>query len=132
MDHTFKTPDTCVNRANVVRADSLITSVHDWGRIVFFASHLVGEAPEHSMGRCEILPGKELPRHYHPNCSEIIHVESGSISHTVDGDQLQHLHKGDTVVVPRGFAHQAINIGPETAVLLISFSSPRREVVLLD
>jgi quercetin dioxygenase-like cupin family protein len=132
MKPELKTPDTCVNRANAVRADSLMTSVHDWGRIVFFASHLVGNAPEHSMGRCEILPGKELPKHYHPNCSEIVHVERGSISHTVDGDQLQQFHRGDTIVVPRGFPHQAINIGPETAVLLISFSAPDREVVLVD
>lgn len=115
--------------ATVVRADEVEATEHAWGRIVFFASDTVGPAGEQSLGRCEINPGAALPKHYHPNCSEVVHVVRGTITHTVEGSRVETLTAGDTVIVPRNFAHQAINVGDEPAVLLISFSAPHRDFV---
>ena len=117
--------------ATIVRADTVETTEHEWGRVAFFASGTVGHAQEQSFGRCEIKPGRSLPKHYHPNCSEVVHVAQGIITHTIEDDRIETLREGDTVIVPRNFAHQAINIGDETAVLLISFSAPTREFVIV-
>lgn len=116
--------------AVVVRADENETNEFDWGRITFYANDVVGPATEQSVGRCEIKPGASLPKHYHPNCSEVVYVLEGTITHTVEGDRVETLQVGDTVIVPRSFAHQATNVGQEPAVLLISFSEPRRDFVL--
>jgi quercetin dioxygenase-like cupin family protein len=123
--------DPAAARAIVVRGQDLEAADFPWGRIAFFASESVGPAPEHSMGRCEIHPGAALPKHYHPNCSEIVHVLEGSIEHTVEGEEMACFNAGDTVIVPRGMVHQARNPGETTAVLLITFSAARREFVVV-
>ena len=115
--------------AIVVRADENETNEFDWGRIIFYANDEIGPASEQSLGRCEINPGAALPKHYHPNCSEVVYVLQGTITHTVEEERVETLQAGDTIVVPRNFAHQAINVGQEPAVLLISFSAPRRDFV---
>lgn len=127
-DHT----EPVTASATIVRADAVEINEHDWGRILFFASENVGSAAEQSLGRCEINPGASLPKHYHPNCSEIVHVVQGMITHTIEDDRVETLRVGDTVIVPRNFAHQAINVGDEPAVLLISFSASRRDFVVVE
>ncbi len=117
--------------AGVVRAEAAETSEHEWGRIIFFASDAVGSATEQSVGRCEINPGAALPRHYHTKCSEVVHVLQGTIKHTVEGSRMETLRAGDTVIIPRNFVHQAINVGEEQAVLLISFSAPKRDFITI-
>jgi quercetin dioxygenase-like cupin family protein len=123
--------EAATHRAIAVRQRDLVSTTFPWGRITFFASESVGPAPEHSVGRCEIRPGAELPRHYHPNCSEIVHVLQGVIEHTVEGDETGLFSAGDTVIVPRGMVHQARNPGEDAAVLLITFSAPEREFVVV-
>ena len=117
--------------ATIVRADHVEMNEHEWGRITFYANSVVGSSREQSLGRCEINPGAALPKHYHPNCSEIVHVVQGTITHTIEGDRVETLTAGDTVIVPRHFAHQATNVGEDTAVLLISFSASHREFVIV-
>ena len=119
------------DKATVVRAGDVETTELDWGRISFYASSAVGSATEQSLGRCEIKPGASLPKHFHTQCTEVIHVLQGTITHTVEEDRVETLRAGDTVIVPRHFAHQAINIGEETAVLLISFSAADRDFVVV-
>ncbi len=117
--------------ATIVRSDMIETTEFEWGRIAFFANATVGLATEQSLGRCEINPGAALPKHYHPNCSEVVYVVQGVITHTIEDDRVETLRAGDTIIVPRNFAHQAINIGEEVAVLMISFSAPNREFVVV-
>ena len=81
-----------------------------------------------TVGEAVIKPGQENPRHYHPNCDEILHVVRGRILHTMGSQQVE-MTAGDTVSIPTGVRHNARNIGTEDAVLAISFSSAHREVI---
>jgi quercetin dioxygenase-like cupin family protein len=69
------------------------------------------------------------PRHYHPNCDEILTVIQGKIQHTwMDGEDVE-MNEGDTITIPSGILHQARNIGSGNAVLMIAFTSADRETV---
>ena len=81
-----------------------------------------------TVGEAVIKPGQQNPRHYHPNCDEVLHVVRGRILHTMGSRQAE-MSTGDTVSIPTGVHHNARNIGTEDAVLAISFSSAHREVI---
>jgi quercetin dioxygenase-like cupin family protein len=81
-----------------------------------------------TVGQAVIKPGQENPRHFHPNCDEVLHVFKGDILHTMN-DRTVEMHAGDTVSIPAGVMHNAKNIGNEEAKLAISFSSADRQVV---
>jgi quercetin dioxygenase-like cupin family protein len=81
-----------------------------------------------TIGRCYIDPGKANPRHYHPNCDEVLHVLHGTIEHSA-GDELVTMGPGDTISIPAGILHNARNIGADQAVFVIAFSSADRQVV---
>ena len=75
-----------------------------------------------------IRPGRENPRHYHPNCDEILYVAEGTIEHT-SGDDAFPMNAGDAISIPAGVTHNARNVGQADAVLMIAFSSADRETV---
>jgi len=101
----------------------------DWGNLTWFASRELGNSTEMTVGRCVLRPGCANPRHYHPNCTEILVVVQGRVRHTnADGMEAE-LGEGDTVTVPANIWHRATNIGDKDAVLYISFSSADRQTV---
>ena len=100
-----------------------------WGELTWFAHGTLGNTQEMTVGRCVIRPGQANPRHYHPNCSEILVVQSGRIRHTDAEGASTEMGPDDTVTIPPGIWHQAQNIGPEDAVLIIACSSAWRETV---
>ena len=110
------------------RADALVEH-HSWGRLTWVASERLGNSEELTVGTCEIAPAHENPRHYHPNCDEVLHVLAGRILHTL-GDEQFEMSPGDTISIARDVPHNARNLGGETAVLLIAFSAADRQVVL--
>ena len=82
-----------------------------------------------TVGRAVIRPGESNPRHYHPNCDEVLYVLKGHIRHTM-GDRTVEMQEGvNTVTIPTGMLHNATNIGDGDAVLWVSFSSADRKVV---
>jgi quercetin dioxygenase-like cupin family protein len=99
-----------------------------WGKITWYASGPLGNSETMTVGEAVIRPGQENPRHYHPNCDEILHVVRGRIVHSMGTRQVE-MTAGDTVSIPMGVRHNARNIGTEDAVLAISFSSAHREVI---
>jgi quercetin dioxygenase-like cupin family protein len=101
----------------------------DWGNLTWFASKSLGNSTEMTIGRCTLNPGHGNPRHYHPNCTEILVVIKGRIEHTGAGGKKIELGQGDTVTVPANVWHQATNIGDTEAVLFISFSSADRQTI---
>lgn len=117
-----------VKDAVVTRAadDQLVE--FDWGRIVWHASGPLGNSDSLTVGHAIIRPGRRNPRHYHPNCDEVLHVLQGRILHTMD-DRTVEMGPGDTVSIPAGVRHNAANIGDGDAVLAISFSTAWRQVV---
>ena len=63
--------------------------------------------------------------HRHSNCSETIHLLSGRIEQR-RGDSWVVLNAGDTILIPAGAVHQTRNVGSETAVMMIAYSSGSR------
>ncbi len=100
----------------------------DWGHLEWMVSGERGNSATMTVGRCHILPGRENPRHYHPNCDEVLHVLSGVIEHSL-GDEVIRMTAGDTISIPTGTMHNARNAGDSEAVFVIAFSSAYREVV---
>jgi quercetin dioxygenase-like cupin family protein len=101
----------------------------DWGELTWFANRALGNAQEVTVGRCVIRPGHSNPRHYHPNCAEVLVVLQGRIHHTDSQGGQTEMSEGDTVSVAPNTWHQAANIGDRDAVLLIVFTSADRETV---
>lgn len=98
------------------------------GALTWFASRQLGNSEAMTVGRATLPPGGMSPRHFHPNCEEILHVLQGSILHTT-GDEEAAMGPGDTVTIPAHVVHNARNIGDTDAILFICFSSADRETV---
>ena len=117
---------TAIQLSRLNRAEQM---TFDWGSLVWYASRAVGNSTEMTVGRCTLKPGCGNPRHYHPNCTEILVVMSGRIRHTLSSDEEVEMNEGDTITVPPNLWHRATNIGQRDAVLHISFSSADRQTV---
>jgi quercetin dioxygenase-like cupin family protein/type 1 glutamine amidotransferase len=102
-----------------------------WGHLRWYTSAEMGNSRTMTTGVAVIKPGQTNPRHFHPNCDEILHVISGKIRHTMNEVSVE-MNAGDTVSIPQGVLHNAANIGTEDAVLAISFSTAYREAVGYD
>jgi quercetin dioxygenase-like cupin family protein len=101
----------------------------DWGSLNWYASGALGNSSEVTVGSCRLKPGRSNPRHYHPNCSEILVVIEGEIRHTMADGTESEMRPGDTVTVLPNVWHRATNIGPSEALLFIVFTSADRQVV---
>jgi quercetin dioxygenase-like cupin family protein len=101
----------------------------EWGALTWYANRELGNSDEMTVGRCVLKPGKSNPRHYHPNCSEVLVVFKGRIRHTNEVGGETELNEGDTVTVPPNTWHCAKNIGIDEAVLFIAFSSGDRQTI---
>lgn len=99
-----------------------------WGRLVWMVSSELGNSETMTVGTCYIDVGRANPRHYHPNCDEILRVVRGTIEHSV-GDQRVVMNEGDVISIPTGAVHNARNVGEVEAELAIMFSTGTREVV---
>jgi len=102
-----------------------------WGQLQWLCNGQIDAGAETTFGICTIQPGQRNPRHYHPNCEEILYVLSGVCDHTF-GDDTHRMTPGDMILIPQGVHHNAINAGDEPLVCVISFSSPDREAVFLE
>ncbi len=118
-----------MDHVTVLRADHAIVQEFDWGKLTWYASADLGNSGAMTAGRCELRPGFANPIHRHPNCEEILHVLFGKIAHAVPGGTEVELAPGDSVSIPAGVTHSARNVGDKTAVLLVCFSSSRRETI---
>ena len=103
----------------------------EWGTLQWLCNAKLSERAEQTLGLCHILPGCQNPRHYHPNCEEVLHMLSGSGKHSFDDDVIA-LRPGMTIRIPVGVIHNMSNTGAEPIVCLISFNSGNRETVFLD
>jgi quercetin dioxygenase-like cupin family protein len=123
------TPSAAPSRATLSHAARAQVAGADWGELTWFANAELGNSDALTVGRCVLRPGHENPRHQHPNCDEVLVVLAGRIRHTLACGEDAEMGPGDTISIPAGMVHRALNIGGDDAVLLIAFTSARREVV---
>ncbi len=117
-----------INSALVLSPADYAATDFAWGRLTWFVSGPQGSARALTVGRCEIRPGCENPRHLHPNCEEVLHVLQGEISHRIEGGEEVVMRAGDTISIPPHLKHNAHNLGASDAVMLICFSSAERQI----
>jgi quercetin dioxygenase-like cupin family protein len=120
-----------VKTATVVTATEYRVEESAWGSLTMFVSGAQWNAEFLSVGRCVIKPGCANPRHYHPNCEEVIHLLQGHVLHEIGDGSAVELFAGDTISVPTGVPHSARNLDDTDAILHVSFSSAERKAVTL-
>lgn len=117
-----------MSKAIILRAGEAAKVPMDSGALTWFASRQLGNSGAMTVGTATLPPGGENPRHFHPNCEEVLHVLRGTIIHMMGDDEAE-LGPGDTITIPAGLIHNARNTGGTDALLLICFSSADRETV---
>ncbi|ASN22066.1 cupin domain-containing protein [Arthrobacter sp. YN] len=117
-----------MSQGGITRKADVLIEEHSWGRLQWMVSDKLGNSETMTVGRCYIHPHQQNPPHYHPNCDEVLHVLQGRIKHRVN-DTYVDLEAGDTISIPSGAIHNAVNVGTEEAIFVISFSSSQRDTV---
>ncbi len=84
-----------------------------------------------SLARMTVAPGVTSEAHRHPDCSEAVHLLSGTVEQRY-GDDWVTLCAGETLLIPAGAVHQTRNTGAETAVLMVAYSSGARVYEVMD
>ena len=115
-------------RGGLTPAEKIVVEPQSWGQLEWMVSGAIGNSDTMTVGRCTINPDDQNPAHYHPNCDEVLHVLQGSIDHRL-GDEILAMEAGDTISIPSGTIHNARNTSDQPAILMITFSTPDREVV---
>ena len=100
----------------------------EWGSLTWFTSSAQGNSESLTTGLCVLKPGEGNPRHYHPNCDEVLHVLEGTILHSFDDDEFP-MGPGDTINIRREVVHNARNTGETEARLFICFSTADRQTI---
>lgn len=112
-------------------ADSLPTQSFDWGTLQWLCNGTVLPGTTQTLGVCHLFAGRSNPAHYHPNCEEILYVQSGHGKHLLDEDWIS-VRPGSIVRIPIGMKHQLVNEGNDSLVTIIVFSSADRQTVFLE
>jgi quercetin dioxygenase-like cupin family protein len=99
-----------------------------WGSLTWLTGATIGNAEEQTVGRVIIKAGQCNPRHFHPNCEEVLYLISGTLEHTIE-DKTVTLQAGDTLVVAKDLPHNAKAIGNVDADMIVIFSAADRQVV---
>lgn len=115
----------------VTNAGQLPIEHFEWGTLQWLCNAKLSPRAEQTLGLCHIRPGRRNPRHYHPNCEEVLHLLAGRGRHSFEDDDLE-LTAGMTIRIPVGVTHNLTNIGDEPLVCLITFNSSERETVFLE
>lgn len=112
----------------ITRQGDAVVVPQPWGRLEWTVSGEQENSTTMTVGTCFIAPGEQNPRHFHPNCDEVLRVVGGVIEHSLDGESTL-MREGDVISIPQGSVHNARNIGDEQVELAIIFSNAHREVV---
>lgn len=123
-----ETTDPVVGAAIVTKPEENEVIPQEWGKLSWYTSAKLKNTRTLTSGMAVLKAGQSNPRHFHPNCDEVLHVLQGKIRHSMN-DKTVEMSAGDTVSIPSGVVHNAANIGQEDAVLAISFSSAYRVVI---
>jgi quercetin dioxygenase-like cupin family protein len=114
----------------VQRAADVPVAQAEWGTLQWLVGGHNGASRNMTIGRVTFKPGMGNPTHLHPNCEEVLHVIAGDIEHTLPGGGTTRLAPGDSIVLEAGVWHRAVNVGADTAVVLVAFNSAQRQTVV--
>jgi quercetin dioxygenase-like cupin family protein len=123
-----RTAPGAVTEGVVRRSDEHQVLEQPWGVLTWFVSRAIGNSDTLTTGRVLVRPGQQAPRHYHPNCDEVLMVLQGHIEQSVN-DMRVEMRPGDVVSIPTGAVHGSRNIGTEDAIMVLSYSSADRTTV---
>ena len=112
------------------RYDSAEVVKYPWGWIRWLMNAKVDPKAEMTVGIVQIEPNQSNPYHKHPNCTEYVHVLSGSCEQLVD-DKWVPLKAGDIMRFPKGVPHMA-RTGSEPCRSMIIYDTGNREMVPLE
>ncbi|MEV0092407.1 cupin domain-containing protein [Streptomyces sp. NPDC050738] len=84
-------------------------------------------------GVLTLEPGDHITEHYHPYSEEFLHIVEGTLTMSLDGEQIT-LGPGDSLLVPIGVRHRLVNTGDSTArgAFHLSPLAPRPELGHVD
>ncbi|MFG2986818.1 cupin domain-containing protein [Streptomyces sp. NPDC048258] len=84
-------------------------------------------------GTLRLAHGEYVTEHLHPYSEEFLHVVSGELEITLDGEPVR-IGPGDSLLVPIGVRHRLVNSGPEPAHVVFHLSplAPRPELGHVD
>jgi quercetin dioxygenase-like cupin family protein len=102
---------------------------HEWGSLRFFAGTEISGTKGISAARVIINKGVANTRHSHPSCDEILYLLTGKLKHYV-GDTAYDMVAGDSIAIPAGVPHYAINTGDVDADMIVMYSSGERDFKL--
>jgi quercetin dioxygenase-like cupin family protein len=112
------------------RPHTQVKTIDDgWGTLTWLANRQLTDCQGTTLGRVVIRAGQSNPRHRHNRCEEVLYLMRGRLRHTV-GDDAVVLEAGDTLLVPAGVFHNAVNIGDEDADMIVAYSSADRDFEL--
>lgn len=101
------------------------TIMEDWGALTWLASdELTGS--DVTVGRVVIKPAQSNPRHCHDTCEEVLYLLKGQLMHSFADESIE-MTAGDTIVVPPGVMHNAINTGDTDADMIVAYSKGNRD-----
>jgi quercetin dioxygenase-like cupin family protein len=99
--------------------------VEDWGTLTWLASAAL-TCSDITVGRVVIKPGRSNPRHCHDRCEEVLYLLRGGLTHSL-GDETIEMTAGDTLIVPPGVMHNAMNQGRTDAEMIVAYSNGNRD-----
>lgn len=70
--------------------------------------------------RTEIPAGDESGWHMHPG-EEVAYVLAGTVEMIIQGQPTLTLHTGDSLLIPARTPHNALDVGPETGLMLSTY-----------
>ena len=108
-----------------------MTITTEWGELRWLVNGELTPGAEQTFGVVRILPGRNNPLHFHPNCEEILYVLAGTCRHSL-GDETFTLSPGEAIRVPAGVVHNARCTSDEPLEAVISFSSPDRQTTEVE
>jgi putative monooxygenase len=84
-------------------------------------------------GVLRLAPGEFVTEHYHPYSEEFLHVVTGELEITLDGERVR-LSPGDSLLVRIDVRHRLVNVGTEQAEVVFHLSplAPRPELGHVD
>lgn len=125
--------DNTITRTVKVSADQVEANVKRGGDIRVTLSPRTVGCTSGFGGVMSLVPGDHVTEHYHPYSEEFIHVVSGELEMTMDGNPVR-LTAGDSLLVPIGVRHRLVNVGGTTAHCAFHLSplAPRPELGHVD